>query len=34
MDLQVFEATVEIVGKGEIIIVLKEVDVVGGGQCW
>ena len=33
MDLQVLEATVERFGKGEIMIVLKEVDVVGGGQC-
>ena len=34
MELRVLEATVERVGKGEIVIVLKEVDFVGGVQCW
>ena len=34
MELLVLEATVERVGKGEIMIVMKGVDFVGGGQCW
>ena len=34
MELQVFEANVERVRKGEIMIVLKEGDFVGGSQCW
>ena len=34
MELQVLEAPVERVGKGEIMIVPKEVDFVGGGQWW
>ena len=32
--LRVLEATVGRLGKGESMIVLKEVDVVGGGKCW
>ena len=34
MELRVLEATVERVGKGQNMIVLKEGDVVGGGQFW
>ena len=34
MGLRVLEATVERVGKGQIMIVLKEVDFVGGRQYW